>query len=269
MHGCGNDYVYVDTIGGPPLPPDVDLPRLAAKLSDRHFGVGGDGLIIIERAPSGRLAMRMFNSDGCEGEMCGNGMRCLAAYAFEQGYTEGPSFEVETKAGLIRPSVTPAPGPGRRSASVTVDLGPPREIRTGVDAAGFQGVFVSMGNPHFVVTVPDISKVELERVGPILERAPVFPQRANVEFVQVLSPGRLRMRVWERSSGITLACGTGAAASVVALATTGLAPRRAVVVLDGGELSVDWTDAGSVLITGPTEEVFRTDYTGELPRLEE
>ncbi len=294
MHGLGNDYVYIDAVGGPGLGDDVDLSRLAVQLSDRHFGVGGDGLIIISRAPSGRLAMRMFNADGSEGEMCGNGVRCLAAYAYEQGYTDGPRIEVETRAGLIVPEVTPGPGSERRAVSVTVDMGPPREVRPGLElnvpagpaASGsppaprspgvrgagrpgdvYSGTYVSMGNPHFVVLVPDVSQVDLPRVGPVLETHPVFPNRANIEFVQVLSPERLRMRVWERGSGITLACATGASATLVAAVTAGACRSRAKVVLDGGELEVEWTGDGPVVVTGPTEEVFRTTWSKPLPRL--
>ncbi|MEW6031680.1 MAG: diaminopimelate epimerase [Bacillota bacterium] len=275
MHGCGNDYVFVDTVGGPGLPDGVDLARLAVELSDRRFGVGGDGMIIIGRRPSGRLEMRMFNADGSEGEMCGNGMRCLAAYAYEQDYVSGPEFEVETRAGVIRPVVRPLPGEPRRAGSVTVDLGPPREIRPGLvltvsdgPAAGsYIGTFVSMGNPHFVVFVPAAAEVDLTATGPALENHPAFPNRTNVEFVEVLSPDRLRMRVWERGSGVTLACGTGAAASLAAAVTADLARREAVVAADGGELRVSWLPDGPILVAGPVVEVFRTTYTRPLPRL--
>lgn len=275
MHSCGNDYVYLDAIGGPALPPGVDVGRAAAELSDRHFGVGGDGLIILYRAPSGRLGMRMFNSDGSEGLMCGNGLRCLAAYAHAEGYSPEPRLEVETKAGLVRADVRLRPGPGGQFAVVTVDLGPPGEIRPrevtlggdgfSPDPRTYQGTYVFVGNPHFVVVVPDIVQVALAAVGPALETHPVFPDRANIEFVQVLSRSRLRMRVWERGSGITLACGTGAAASLVAAVAAGLADRRASLVLDGGELEVEWPENASVLVTGPAIEVFRTTYSRPLP----
>ncbi len=275
MHGCGNDYVFVDTVGGPGLPRDVDLPRLAVELSDRHFGVGADGLILISRAPSGRLAMRMWNADGSEGEMCGNGIRCLAAYVFAQGYVGETRFEVETRAGVIVPEVVPAPGPERRVVKVTVDMGPPREVREGLElvveggpAAGvYRGTYVSMGNPHLVLIVPDASRAEVTLVGPALERHPAFPDRTNVEFVEVVSPERLRMRVWERGSGMTLASGTGASASLVAAASAGLTGRRATVVADGGELEVEWTPAGPVRVSGPAVEVFRATYSRPLPRL--
>jgi len=275
MHGCGNDYVFVDTIGGPDLPEDVDVSALARHLADRHFGVGGDGLILIQKTPSGRLAMRMFNADGSEGEMCGNGMRCLALYCYKEGYARERRFEVETVAGVVVPEVIETGGTGRRG-TVRVDLGPPREIRPGLElevsggpgAGNYRGIYVSMGNPHFVVLADDLTQVDLERAGPALERHPAFPERTNVEFVAVLGPRRLRMRVWERGSGVTLACATGAAASVVAAASAGRCRRQVVVAADGGELEVEWTAEGPVLMTGPAVEVFRTTYTGELPRME-
>lgn len=276
MHGCGNDYVFVDTIGGPELPEGVDVSRLAAELADRHFGVGGDGMIIIQRARSGRLGMRMFNSDGSEGRMCGNGMRCLAKYCYEEGYVDTTRFEVETLAGIIVPEVAVAPGPRRRVVEVTVDLGPPREIRSdlevvvgeGPGSGRYRGTFVSLGSPHFVIPVSEAAAVDLAVVGPALERHAEFADRANIEFVEVRDRSRLRMRVWERGSGITLACGTGAGATVVAGAVTGLSARRVMVVVDGGELMAEWTPQGPVLVTGPAEEVFRTTYSRPMPRLE-
>lgn len=270
MHSAGNDYVYLDTIGGPPLPDDIDINRLAADLADRHFGVGGDGLILIERRPSGRLGMRMFNSDGSEGEMCGNGMRCLAAYSWREGYAGAAVFEVETLAGLIVPEIAPGQSKDSPDLEVAVDVGPPREVRPlELELPGWtcRGTFVSMGNPHFVVITPDMSHVDLPVVGPALECHSAFPERTNVEFIQVLAPDRLRMRTWERGSGITLACGTGASASVVAVSTAGLCGRRATVVVDGGELTVEWTPAGRVKVAGLAQEVFRTGWSRPLPRL--
>lgn len=281
MHSAGNDYVYLDAVGGPAPPDDVDIHHLATELADRHFGVGGDGLITIERRPSGRLGMRMFNSDGSEGEMCGNGMRCLAAYAWKQGYVPGPRFEVETLAGIIIPEIAPGQDRDLRDIRVTVDMGPPREIRPleltlgpagGVapaqtEIAGlYRGTFVSMGNPHFVSIVPDVAHVDLAVVGPVLERHSAFPNRANIEFVQVLAPDRLRMRIWERGSGITLASGTGSSACLVAAATAGVAGRSATVVVDGGELLVQWPPGGTVKVSGLAVEVFRTIWSRPLPR---
>ncbi len=279
MHSAGNDYVYLDTIGGPALPEGTDLSRLAVELSDRHFGLGGDGLIVIDRRPSGRLGMRMFNADGSEGEMCGNGMRCLASYAYRQGYVSAPRFEVETLAGIIIPEVVPGPAGGGADLEVTVDMGPPREIRpleleVGPEVLGrgrpagsrVSGTYVSMGNPHFVTIVPDIAGVDLPSVGPVLERHPAFPNRANIEFVQVLAPDRLRMRIWERGSGVTLASGTGSSASLVAAVTAGVSSRETTVVVDGGELVVRWPAGGPVKVTGLAVEVYRTIWSRPLPR---
>jgi len=276
MHSSGNDYVYLDTIGGPALPEDVDVPALAVELSDRHFGVGGDGLIILDRRPSGRLGMRMFNADGSEGEMCGNGMRCLGAYAWRQGYVSDRRFEVETLAGIIIPEIAAEASPLTPDLLVTVDMGPPREVRPlslEVEAHGpaggvYQGTYVSMGNPHFVIVVPDVAQVKLEVVGPVLETHPAFPNRTNVEFVQVLAPDRLRLRIWERGSGVTLGSGTGSSASLVAAATADLVRRRVTVTADGGELVAEWTQAGTVLVTGLAVEIFRTVYGRPLPLLD-
>jgi diaminopimelate epimerase len=276
MHSCGNDYIFLDAVGGPALPDGVDIGRLTVELSDRHFGVGGDGLIIIERRPSGRLGMRMHNADGSEGEMCGNGVRCLAAYAWRQGYVAERRFEVETRAGIIIPEILPtSPGLGDevQDLLVRVDMGPPREIRPLVlevsadsSAAGiYRGVYVSMGNPHFVIVVSDIADVNLEMTGPVLERHPAFPDRANIEFVEVLAPDRLRMRIWERGSGLTLGSGTGASASLVAAASAGLTGRQVTAIADGGELVVEWAEDGPVWVTGVAVEVFRTIYNRRLP----
>lgn len=286
MHSGGNDYVYLDLVGGAALPEDVDLPRLAAEISDRHFGVGADGLILIYRTSSGRLGMRMWNSDGSEGEMCGNGMRCLAAYVYRRGYVSASRFEVETRAGVIVPEVR-RPSQGTTPAVVAVEMGPPREVRPvrvglptpeageppglGVTPPGWagaelEGTFVSLGNPHLVVPVQDAEAVPLEQVGPVLERHPLFPQRTNVEFVQVLRPDRLRLRVWERGSGVTLACGTGAGASLVAMVLAGRSERRATVVVDGGELEAEWAPGGPVVVSGEAVEVFEAVYLRPLPR---
>jgi len=277
MHSAGNDYVYLDAVGGPVPPDDVDFSRLAVVLSDRHYGVGGDGLILIERRPSGRLGMRMFNSDGSEGEMCGNGMRCLASYAWREGYVRERRFEVETAAGVIVPEIVAGQDRTCPDILVTVDLGPPREIRAlevtaedpllGPAPVSFQGTFVSMGNPHFVVMVPDAAAVDLVRLGPPLEHHPAFPGRANIQFVQVTAPDRLRVRTWERGSGVTLACGTGVSAALVAAVASRAAERKVRAVVDGGELEAEWSDDGSVKVTGLAVEVFRTKWRRPLPRL--
>ncbi|MDI3299205.1 MAG: diaminopimelate epimerase [Bacillota bacterium] len=270
MHGLGNDYVFVDAILGGTAPacepelagwPEERLRRLAAAVADRHRGVGGDGLILMLRGEAAPFRMRIFNADGSEGEMCGNGIRCVAKYLFDEGYAREAAFVVETRAGLIRTEV----GEGdRRSRQVRVDMGPPRAIEEAreLEAAGRRWRYrpVSMGNPHAVVFVDDPGAVDLSRVGPAIERHPAFPGRTNVEFVRVDAPDRLTVRVWERGSGATLACGTGACASAVAAAHEGRAGRRLAVDLPGGRLEVEWAEDGRVWMTGPAEEVFRGEY---------
>lgn len=292
MHGLGNDYVYVDLVKTFRGELPWDPAELAREIGDRHFGVGGDGLILIlpgERAP---FRMRMFNADGSEGEMCGNGMRCFAKYVYEQGYIDETEFDVETGAGIIRPRVLPEAGPGpRRAPRVRVDMGRPRldpaEVPFNPTAiAGAAGsasggpdpsapvierplalnghdvrvTAVSMGNPHCVVFVKDADAVDVPDLGRKIELHPAFPRRTNVEFVQVLSGDEAVMRVWERGSGVTLACGTGACAVAVAGALTGRTGRRVKVHLLGGDLDVEWAEDDHVYMTGPAVEVFRGTY---------
>ncbi len=278
MHGLGNDYVYIDCFPAG-RPPAGDLPALAREMSDRHRGVGGDGLILIMPGDRAPVRMRIFNADGSEGEMCGNGVRCVAKYAYEAGYAGGADeFDVETGAGVIRPRVYP--GPDGRVARVRVDMGVPRLEREAIPMAGPPGgrvvdeplavdgkilriTAVSMGNPHAVTFVDDVEQVDVPGLGRQVERHPAFPRRTNVEFVQVVRPDELIMRVWERGSGITQACGTGACATVVAGALTGRSARCATVHLPGGDLDIEWAGDGHVYMTGPAVEVFRGTY---LPR---
>jgi diaminopimelate epimerase len=274
IEGAGNDYIYLDGIGGE-LPPG-DPAEWARRLSDRHFGVGGDGLILVLRGERAPFRMRMFNADGSEGEMCGNGMRGFAKLVYERGYTTATAFAVETGAGVIRPEVFVRDG---RVHRVRVDMGRPRLRRGDIPMAGdadaearevaldvggryLTVTAVSMGNPHAVVFLDHPpADADVLGDGPRLERHPAFPRRANVEFVQVLGPAELRLRVWERGSGETLACGTGACAAVVAAALTGRAGRRAVVHVPGGDLEVAWSEADDrVYLTGPTVEVFRGTF---------
>jgi diaminopimelate epimerase len=274
IQGAGNDYIYLDGIGGQ-LPPG-DPAEWARRLSDRHFGVGADGIILVLRGERAPFRMRMYNADGSEGDMCGNGMRGFAKYVLEQGYIDRPAFEVETGAGIIRPHAEVRDG---RVNRVRVDMGAPRLQRGQVPMAGDPDAqarevplplpdgrqvavtAVSMGNPHAVVFLDrPPADADVLGDGPVLERHAAFPRRANVEFVQVLGRDELRMRVWERGSGETLACGTGACASLVAAALTGRTGRRVTVHLPGGELEVAWADDGHVYLTGPTVEVFRGTY---------
>jgi len=265
MHGRGNDFIFVEeaALGGA-----TDLSGLARKLCDRHFGIGADGLIVV--APSQRpdCALRcwIFNPDGSEAEMCGNGMRCLAVYARERGLVQEDAFGVETLAGVIRPSIQP-------DGTVQVDMGAPELRRsripmlgTGseqvvgeelvVDGRSFRITAVSMGNPHCVIFVDALRDEEFFRLGPKIERHERFPNGTNVEFVRVHSRRHLGVRVWERGAGPTLACGTGACAAAVAGTLNGLAERAVRVSLPGGDLDVAWLeDTGHVLLTGPAEKV--------------
>jgi diaminopimelate epimerase len=269
MHGTGNDYIYLDAhtekLDG------VDLPALARVLSDRHFGIGGDGIILIMPSDRADFRMRMFNADGSESEMCGNGMRCFAKYVYDHGLTDKTELVVETGGGLIRPSLAIADG---CVTSVTVDMGRPTLARQAIPMTGppeggpvideplavngeqVRVTCVNMGNPHCVLFVDDVKGAPVHSLGPKIEHHEAFPARINVEFVEVPAPDRLQMRVWERGSGETLACGTGASASVVAAALNDLAGRACTVELLGGELGVEWREDDHVLITGPAVEVF-------------
>lgn len=267
LQGAGNDYIYLDGVGGPL--PGGDLAALARAVSDRHFGIGSDGLIAVLRGERAPFRMRMWNADGSEGEMCGNGIRGLAKLVFERGYTPDREFDVETLAGLIRVrALSESEGEGEtgRVVRVRVDMGQPRYERSEeplqVDGATYLVSRVSMGNPHCVLFVPDAAAAPVTELGPRIERHPAFPNRTNVEFVSVAGPERLVMRVWERGSGVTLACGTGACASLVAATLTGRVARGVTATLSllGGDLEVCWDDDGHVLLTGPTVEVFRGVY---------
>jgi len=276
MHGLGNDYVFIDGFREA-VPADHLLPELVRKMSDRHFGVGSDGLILILPSEKADFRMRMFNADGSEAEMCGNGIRCFAKYVYQRGLTRKTSFSIETGAGILQPQVILEGDGGGQVKAVKVDMGRPRFKKEEIPMVGPSGEraleetlkvdgqevkvsAVSMGNPHCVVFVPDVTKAPLELLGPKLENHPSFPNRTNVEFVQVHDPGEITMRVWERGSGVTLACGTGACASVVVAASLGLTEREVTVHLDGGDLKVEWADDGRVYLTGPAEEVFDGAY---------
>lgn len=276
MHGLGNDYVYVDGFENRRAP----WRRLARLVSDRHFGVGSDGLIALlpsRRAPrpgSGRadFQMRMFNADGSEGEMCGNGVRCLAKLAWDLGRTRKRAFAFETKGGRVSVRIVRHTG---REARVSVDMGAPRALEpeprdpksrtfraSTLRAAGrvFRIHEVSMGNPHCVIFVPDTERFPVTEIGPAIERHSRFPNRTNVEFVQVLSRGTVRQRTWERGSGETLACGSGACATAVAGFLTGRTGRRVTVRLRGGDLAVELGRDGHVHMTGPAVTAFEGDF---------
>jgi diaminopimelate epimerase len=273
MHGCGNDYIYVDCFAEQvPTNPAV----LSRAVSDRHFGIGGDGLILICPSEVADARMRMFNADGSEAEMCGNGIRCVAKYVYDHGIARKPTLRVETGRGVLTLDVELGNGKVER---VRVDMGepildavripttlagnPPANAALVVDGVNYSVTCVSMGNPHCVQYVDDVDRAPVTTVGPRIETDPHFPQRTNVEFVQVLSRGKVRMRVWERGSGETWACGTGACAVAIASAITGRTDRRILAHLRGGDLELEWAANGHVFMTGPATEVFTGEWEGK------
>ncbi len=273
MHGLGNDYVYVSAFDQS-VP--ADPARLAIAISDRHFGVGGDGLILI--LPSGRAdaRMRMFNADGSEGEMCGNGVRCVAKYLYDHGLARRNQVKIETGRGVLTLDLEIEKD---RVQRVRVDMGapileseripthmlgdPPIEVPVQLADRELRLTAVSMGNPHAVIYVDDVEVFPLEFLGPQIEHHPAFPRRVNVHAVQVLGRSEARMRTWERGSGITLACGTGACAVCVAGVLTTRTDRSILAHLPGGDLELSWPDDhGPVFMTGPATEVFSGDWPG-------
>lgn len=272
MHGAGNDYIYVNTLKFPVADPE----HLALLWSDRHKGIGGDGLVLIGPSEKADFSMRIFNNDGSEARMCGNASRCIGKYLYDNGLTESRDIRLETLSGIKILHLTT--GTDGKVASVTVDMGCPQLavptqmaspdgslLRGTVEAGGrkYTGTFVSMGNPHFVVFTDDAENRDIATEGHMLEYASAFPERCNIEFATVRSDGSIRMRVWERGSGITLACGTGACATAVAAALEQRAPRRSDIVMDGGTLNIEWNEAdGHVYMTGPAVKVFdgRIEY---------
>jgi diaminopimelate epimerase len=271
MHGAGNDYVYVDCFAQPV--PDR-LPELARRISDRRFGVGGDGLILIRPSDRADARMQMFNADGSEAEMCGNGIRCVAKYVYDHGICRRDELRIETGAGVLSVRVQTDGGLVRQ---VRVDMGPPileaaiipttlpgmPVADVPLDVAGHRLTVtcVSMGNPHCVIFVPEATDALVWALGPHIETDPHFPARVNVEFVEVLGPDEVRQRTWERGSGETWACGTGASAVCVAGVLTGRTERRIVNHLRGGDLELEWNEAdGRVYMTGPAEEVFQGQW---------
>lgn len=267
MQGCGNDYVFVDCFRE-----RVDDPaRTARKVSDRHFGIGSDGLILIKPSKRADFAMDMYNADGSSGAMCGNGIRCLAKYVYDHGLTAGDRITVETGSGIKEILLKVK---DRRVREVQVDMGPPEfsaaripvltdreqavDVPVRIRGKEYRYTAVSMGNPHAVVPVEDTESLDLASLGPAFEHFRDFPDRINTEFVRILDPETLQMRVWERGSGETLACGTGACAAAVAAVRNGWIPGRTVrVFLKGGILKICWDpQSGSVFLTGPAETVF-------------
>lgn len=291
LHGCGNDYVFVDCFAQS-VPSDP--AGLSREISDRHCGVGSDGLILILPSAIADARMRMFNADGSEGAMCGNGVRCVAKYIHDHGIARHSPLRIETGRGVL--TLTPTYDQVGRVQAVRVDMGepildadripagfpaspivdapPPSFLSAGRDipdllsdaGATFRLTCVSMGNPHAVLYCRDVGRIPLEVVGPLLEVAPFFPDRANIHFVQPLARSAVRMRTWERGSGITLACGTGACAVAVAGVLTGRTDRRLLAHLPGGDLELDWSESDNhVYMTGPAVEVFTGDWPTDAP----
>ena len=270
MHGAGNDYINVNAMEYP-----VENPGQAAvEWSDRHKGIGSDGLILIDRSDVADFRMRMFNSDGSEGIMCGNGIRCVGKYVYDHRLTASKTVTVETLGGIK--TLQLYTGADGLVAKARVDMGVPLlanpaqfalnngamlegEITVPGEDCGnrtYTGTFVCMGNPHFVIFTDDITRVDLAREGAALEVLPVFPQKCNVEFAQTRSDGTVRTRVWERGTGITRACGTGACATAVAAILTGRASGNVTIAMDGGDLDIEWDGSGHLFMTGPAATVF-------------
>ncbi len=266
MHGCGNDYVYINCFDE-----KVDDPASVARLvSDRHFGIGSDGLILICPSQTADFRMAMYNADGSEGNMCGNGIRCVAKYVYDHGMTDRTSISIETKSGIKQLDLTVEDG---AVSLVKVNMGSPildpkqipvisdkdRVIDEPITVMGieYRMTCVSMGNPHAVVFVEDTAAFPIDLVGPAFEYCERFPDRINTEFVQLIDPGEINMRVWERGSGETLACGTGTCASVVACVLNGYTKENVLVHLLGGDLEIFYDrDNDTVWMTGPAATVF-------------
>ena len=266
MQGLGNDYVYVDCT----KKKLENASEVAVKVSDRHFGIGSDGLILINASSVADFEMEMYNADGSRGEMCGNGIRCVAKYVYDYGLTDQTHISVETLGGIKYLDLTVEEG---RVRQVRVDMGRPMlcpteipviangesviDMPIEVDGTEYRMTAVGMGNPHTVVFMEDVDELEIERIGPKFEHHPCFPNRVNTEFVKVLDRNTVKMRVWERGSGETLACGTGACAVAVACILNGLTENEVTVQLLGGDLLIEWDrEADKVYMTGPAEVVF-------------
>lgn len=265
MHGAGNDYIYVNTLNQ-----EIPDPSECAKMwSAYHTGIGSDGLVLIGKpsiTSGADFSMRIFNADGSEAMMCGNASRCIGKYLYEKGLTEKTEIGLETLSGVktLRLHVSD----NDKVDSVTVDMLEPRfendeqynsayDGRLTVLDREFVGTYVCMGNPHFVTFVDDLDTLDIARYGAVLEHDAAFPERCNIEFAQVLADGNIRTRVWERGSGITMACGTGACATAVAAAHTHRASRMSHIIMDGGTLDIQWKEADNhVYMTGPASFVF-------------
>ena len=272
MQGAGNDYVYVncfeETIADP--------RQTAIQVSNRNFGIGSDGLILIMPSDVADVRMRMFNSDGSESEMCGNGIRCVAKYAYDHGIVTKTEITAETGAGIL--TLQLFPDAANKVEQVRVNMGPPRLSREEIPMNGapvaqvvaeeltvldktFKITCVSMGNPHCIIYVDDVDNFPVATYGPLIENHQLFPRRTNVEFIQIISRTEVKQRTWERGAGETLACGTGASAVCVAGVLNNLTDRKILNHLAGGDLELEWVENGSVFMTGPATEVFSGDIS--------
>lgn len=269
MHGAGNDYVYIDALNGLPVEP-AKIPELAHRISDRHFGVGSDGLVFIMSSAVADYKIDMYNSDGSQGRMCGNAIRCVAKYVYDRGLTRKKSLKIETLSGIMTLDLHVA---GGVVTQVRVNMGKAvfdpalipvrwhdsKMIDEPIAVAGhlYALTCLSMGNPHAVTFVDQVETLDLARLGPLFENHSLFPDRINTEFVQVIDRHNLRMRVWERGSGETMACGTGACAALAAAMVTGRSERRVTVHLNGGDLQIEWDrSSDDIIMTGPAAFVF-------------
>lgn len=267
MHGAGNDYVYVNCFDE-----NVSDPAATAiKVSNRNFGIGSDGLILIMPSDKADVRMRMFNSDGSESEMCGNGIRCVAKYAYDHGIVAKTEITAETGAGIL--TLQLFPNAANKIDRVRVNMGPPRLSRAEIPMNGtpatqvvaeeltvldktFRITCVSMGNPHCIIYVDDVDTFPVATYGPLIENHQLFPRRTNVEFIQIISRTEVKQRTWERGAGETLACGTGASAVCVAGVLNNVTDRKILNHLAGGDLELEWVENGPVFMTGPATEVF-------------
>jgi diaminopimelate epimerase len=271
MHGAGNDYIYIEDFTNKITNPS----KLSIKMSNRNFGIGSDGLILILKSKSADFKMRMFNSDGSESAMCGNGIRCFAKYVYEHGLTNREELDIETGGGIKHLVLKIK---NKKVSSVKVDMGEPMLMREMIPMLGEPGMAVnetlhlpdginfeitalSMGNPHVVIFVEDVKNFPVAKYGPVIENFNLFPQRTNVEFVQVINRKEVIQRTWERGAGETMACGTGASAVTVAGVLTRQTDRKLTVHLSGGNLKTEWNEKNNhVFLTGPAVEVFRGEW---------
>lgn len=269
MHGAGNDYIYINAIDSCP----ANLPELSNEMSDRHKGVGSDGVVLIMPSDKADFRMRMFNADGSEGEMCGNASRCVAKYVYDKGLTSKRKITLETLAGIKVLEITKVVD--EKVREVKVDMGEPSfapeniptksnceviDMPISTSLGTLNLTAVGTGNPHGVVIMDSVSDLDIDSIGPEIQNNELFPRKANIEFVRIINRNEIEMRVYERGSGETMACGTGACASVVATSRLGLTDRRATVHLKGGDLQIHWAENNHIYMTGEAATVFEGEY---------